>query len=179
MGKTKSTSTKAHFSAQPLPLHSPLVNDLARAIRKPDPIHEPYVIRNEVSAGKSVHFLVIWDKWRDLDKQTRSKILLDALEKVDPSTASKVTIALGVTQDEAFRMGYLPYAIVSLRRDSDPVSQADLNTALQQAGGVEIKVGTAMQRRYPTLEGAQNAYRIVSLAVNGPFWTIERETRSE
>ena len=56
--------------------------------------------------GKLVHVYVIWDKWSQVELGERSEIIMDAAEKVlPPHVAMGITIAMGLTSDEAAHIG--------------------------------------------------------------------------
>jgi hypothetical protein len=49
---------------------------------------------------------VVWDAWEGIDQLERSTIILDAYElSHSPSAAANVTLALGLTVEEAHRLG--------------------------------------------------------------------------
>ena len=73
------------------------------------------------------------------------------------------------------RMGFLSYSIVTTRRKSDKASLDSLAKAMATAGGIVVKVGSATQLRFATLEQAENAYRDLSQKVPGPYWAIVQE----
>jgi hypothetical protein len=59
----------------------------------------------------TTHLYVIWEKWKGLEQIVRSRIILDAYTETEgDKEATKVTIAMGLTQDEADRLGIRPAA---------------------------------------------------------------------
>ncbi len=75
------------------------------------------VIRSEKLPAKfdamrsPLHLYVIWNEWADLPQQTRSEIIMDAYEATQETpNIVRVTLAMGLTQDEAQKMG-LQYKI--------------------------------------------------------------------
>jgi hypothetical protein len=64
-------------------------------------------IREETDArGQTVHIYAIWDDWGALPQQDRSEIIMDAYEEaLGQQKALEVSVAMGVTRDEAQRMG--------------------------------------------------------------------------
>lgn len=53
-----------------------------------------------------LHVYVVWDDWKDLPLQERSKVILEAFKEVESEDDfSRVTIAMGLTSDEAPRFG--------------------------------------------------------------------------
>ncbi len=65
-------------------------------------------IREELDrAGQHVvHVYVVWEEWQDLDHQRRSEVITDAfIEVKDEDAILYLTVAMGLTQAEAKRMG--------------------------------------------------------------------------
>lgn len=152
----------------------PLVSRLADRIAAPLDLEEPYIVQDRVPQTKSRHAVVIWDAWADMDRAERGRVIAEAFR--DAGVHDAVRVAAGLTQQEALGMGYLPYQIVAnwKKSDGEPILKA-LKSAIQQTPGVHVRTGSSVQLRYPTLEYAQEAYRRLSAAVPGPYWTIIKE----
>lgn len=57
--------------------------------------------------GERVHLLVVWDDWHSLSQQERSLLIMDAYRAAEgPEAASLVSVAMGLTQQEAERLGF-------------------------------------------------------------------------
>lgn len=67
---------------------------------------EPVIIEQSAAPNVPVtHLYVIWEKWRSLSQQERSEIIMDSFEDIRGSAAAlNVTVAMGLTADEAKRM---------------------------------------------------------------------------
>lgn len=66
--------------------------------------HQP-LISVEAALGRR-HILVIWDAWYALSQQERSQIIMDAFEASEGNEeALRVSIAMGLTQDDASHLG--------------------------------------------------------------------------
>ena len=49
---------------------------------------------------------VVWSAWNALGREMRGEIIMDAAEKAKPeSDVLKITVAMGLTPDEADRFG--------------------------------------------------------------------------
>jgi hypothetical protein len=136
---------------------------------------EPLVMENRIAQTKSVHIVVIWDAWNELSPGERSKIILDAYSKARRAHGATVTSAMGLTSEEARRRGFLPYRIVTTRRQGDKVSLGELAKAMDDVAGIVVKVGSSRELRFATQEQAENAYRHLSQKVPGPYWAIVQE----
>ncbi len=67
---------------------------------------EPRVIWEENRFINRVHVTVVWDRWEGVDPEARSRIIVDAVERTrGPEVASRLSLALGVTSEQAQRMG--------------------------------------------------------------------------
>jgi len=105
------------------PLADRLRDQLTREWKKPsDATGAPIIIKDEGSRrDPSIRLYVIWDSWQGLSQQERSEIIMDAYTEYrltaptysfDEDDLHKVTVAMGLTSEEAARMG-LRYTIES------------------------------------------------------------------
>ena len=66
---------------------------------------EPIIIEDRQARQGPVHVYVIWQDWVGLDQIERSEIIMSACEQVrGPDFALDVTVAMGLTKQEAERM---------------------------------------------------------------------------
>jgi hypothetical protein len=67
---------------------------------------QPVILEERDRRSSLVHVYVIWDEWAAVDRVMRSEIIMDAAEKHLPANeVDNITIAMGLTADEAKRMG--------------------------------------------------------------------------
>ncbi|MBC7805941.1 MAG: hypothetical protein H7145_07300 [Akkermansiaceae bacterium] len=58
------------------------------------------------TARQPLHLYVIWNEWVDLPQQERSEVIMDAYEAThDSADVVRVTLAMGLTENEARKMG--------------------------------------------------------------------------
>lgn len=58
--------------------------------------------------GNSTHLLVVWNDWHDLSQQDRSQLIMRAYEAAEGAeAATAVSVAMGLTEAEAERMGFV------------------------------------------------------------------------
>ncbi len=153
-----------------------LVDDLASVLRSAQPnARQPLISENQIAQTKSVHVAVIWDKWKDLSPTERSEVILNACTRAGRFRNSTITLAMGLTGEEALRRGFLPYSIVIMRRQGRSPSRDQMEKAMAGAGGISMKVGSSTQLRFASFEQAEEAYRHLSQAVPGPYWAIVHE----
>ena len=70
---------------------------------------EPIVIEEESPQTQTLRLYVVWSKWAALSQQQRSEIVMDAFSLVAtkenrPQDVARVTIAMGLTREDAERM---------------------------------------------------------------------------
>jgi hypothetical protein len=83
----------------------PLRDDLTAELKNPKDSGEPQIIIEHPSPG-TTHLYVIWSRWDDLEQVVRSRVILDAFTDArGEDEAIQVTVAMGLTQSEADRMG--------------------------------------------------------------------------
>ena len=154
----------------------PLANVLSTIlIQRGKSLGQPLIVENQIAQTKSIHVVVIWDLWVNLSPAERSKIILEAYAKAKRLADKTITVAMGLTSEEAIRMGFLPYSIVVTHRPVDNVSLNKLMRGMAGVGGVLLKIGTSTQLRFPTMEQAEDAYRQLSRNEPGPYWAIVHE----
>ncbi len=75
---------------------------------EPSSAGQPLIVL-EGERGQPQHVYVIWDEWKGLDQRERSEIIMDVVEQLSGPQGmpdlSLVTVAMGLTIEEAKRMG--------------------------------------------------------------------------
>jgi hypothetical protein len=64
----------------------------------------PTIVHEEDERGDVVHVYVVWDEWRELNQEERSAIITDAYWEVFQEKGLALTVAMGLTSEEAQRM---------------------------------------------------------------------------
>ena len=152
-----------------------LVDALADRLRGPLSLDEPFVLQSRVPQTSSRHAVVIWNAWRSLSPRARSAVILDAYDESGVLDGDVVRVAMGLTHDEAYRLGYLPFQVVAL----PGVGRAQAKKALNAVGGARIRVGPAVQVRFPSEGQAVEALRHLLDDLPGSHWVIRQEVASE
>jgi hypothetical protein len=57
------------------------------------------------SSSSESHVYAVWDDWGKLDQQARSELIIEAYWEVFDVKGLALTVAMGLTPDEAKRMG--------------------------------------------------------------------------
>ena len=95
--------TKKHTPSVRHPELKRRLLDEWRGQSSPDP--RPLIIHEEDEHGVVIHVYVIWGEWGNLDQLTRSEVITDAYWEMFPEKADTLTVAMGLTESEAQRMG--------------------------------------------------------------------------
>jgi hypothetical protein len=156
-----------------------LVEKLAARLKEPAALDEPFIIEDRIPQTRSRHVLVIWDAWRSRDRTARSTVIMDAFEAAGVLKGDTIRMALGLTQQEALDMGYLPFKIVPTHRKTDRATLGQLRKALNSVGGIHIRTGASHELRFPSQGHAEEAYRQLTAKLPGPYWAIVQEVASD
>ena len=90
------------------PNTSHLIADLAAEFAHPAQEYRQPLISVD-QPGARTHLLVVWDQWSSLSQQERSEIIMAAYTQAhlnDPEAVLNVSVAMGLTQEEARDLGY-------------------------------------------------------------------------
>lgn len=89
------------------PIYEMFGQRLAEEIRSPQPgTAEPIIILEGQGQQIPTHLYVIWSEWGQLTQLERSEIVLEAYREAKGTKfASQLRVALGLTPEEAERMG--------------------------------------------------------------------------
>jgi len=87
------------------PRHLELVTALVRELNRDQPTGPGPKIVEEEQRGNYLHIKVIWDEWKDLDYESRGRVIMDAYEQARPNEVTRITVALALTHAEAERLG--------------------------------------------------------------------------
>ncbi len=76
---------------------------LMRSDGSPD---APMIIEEQMRRSSRIHVTVIWDQWAAVAPEDRSRIILDAYERVrGPESILNLSAALGLTRADAKKLG--------------------------------------------------------------------------
>lgn len=97
------------ITAQEPQVDPSFVDAIAQELRlmRPDGSPDaPSIIEEQIRRSNRIHVTVIWDRWRDLAPEDRSRVIMDAYERVR-GTGAVLTLsaALGLTHSEAKKLG--------------------------------------------------------------------------
>jgi hypothetical protein len=104
-------------------------------------------------------------------------VILDAYRAADPSKTGRISIAMGVTRQEATSLGLFPYAVVAALRQSEQDRRRQVIEALEREGATAGPAG--LELRFHTLDEAERAVERLQAAVPGRFWMIVQDSLPE
>ncbi|HEY1691720.1 MAG TPA: hypothetical protein VGG39_06145 [Polyangiaceae bacterium] len=88
-----------------LPDEAELRRALSDELRAPHAEGEPDIVIEQPAPG-TTHLFVTWSRWDGFEQTVRARIILDAFEDArGEDEVLKVTVAMGLTPEEAARMG--------------------------------------------------------------------------
>ena len=104
-------------------------------------------------------------------------IILDAYKRLDaahaesPAKTNKITIASGLTWEEADRQGFFPYSI-SPDAHPDDVPPDQVRRAMLEEGGIETPAGVKL--RFKLRESAEKAYARLQRRSPQAHWSLNQ-----
>ena len=160
---------------QPTVRRADLVSELYQEWKGQTTGKQPLIYENEIARTGSLHVLVVWDKWAGVEDGERSAIIREAFGDQSPKRGLEITIALGLTMEEAIAMGYFPYKIEPAVTGKGEVSQEQIKEAMLAERAITTKNG--LELRYRTLQEAFEAYQRLNEKHPG-CWTVPEPTSS-
>lgn len=83
-----------------------LVSELGKTGTSPSP-GTPTIYEEPQPYGNKLHVKVIWSNWTGVPVEERGAVILDAYQKAGLNDElRRITVALGLTPEEAERMGF-------------------------------------------------------------------------
>jgi hypothetical protein len=164
----------------PSPKHESLVKRLVQEFDPGASGLQPLILEERIPATNSRHVHVIWHRWKELADEQRAAVIVDAYTQAEgPEAAAEITVADGVTPQEALALGLLPYKVVPVRKRDDPVSSEAYQAALAREARHTLLGPKARELRYARLEDAEQAKRRLEEALPGSAWAAVQEIATE
>jgi hypothetical protein len=162
------------------PKHDRLVKKLVQELTAPGTDLEPLILEERVPATQSRHVYVVWDAWRGIAEEERSAIIVEAYTRAEgEDAAAQVTIASGVTPEEARVLGLLPWKVLPIRDGSKSPSEEEYKKAIAAEARRTLFGARARELRYARREDAEAAKERLEKALPGSSWTVIQEVVSE
>lgn len=125
----------------------------------------PVIYEIPLDRSNKLDVVVVWDAFESLASEDRSSIITDAYG----DEQAKISLALGVTYEEALEQHVLPYAVVPMTRaEADP---DELRRAMLEEGAFTARQGI-VDLRFPTMAMAEEARRRLCDKLPSGYWSI-------
>lgn len=152
-----------------------LIDHLAAELEGRETQPRPVIFETPILVNHTVHVTVVWPEWDGIPADERSSVILDAYTKYDASRPGdepitpRITIAIGVTPDEARASDLLPFEV---RPQADPESldSPQLRDLMIQEGAIEFPTG--LELRFPTRQMAADAHARLKAMMPEAHWAI-------
>lgn len=168
---------KLGFDEPPRPVGGALIDRLVEELHSGAESGQPFIYEQTFLTGK-IKLLVVWDDWKDLPLEHRTRIILAAVERADGKEyRARVALASGLTVPEAAAAAMLPYQIITAIRKSDPVTFEQCRDAMLAEGASTIFGPEVLQLRFPTRDAAEASLKRLSENLPGSedVWVINRD----
>jgi hypothetical protein len=162
------------------PRHDSFVKKLVQEFTTSSANLQPLILEEQVPSTKSRHVRVIWDRWKELDDEQRAAVIVDAYTQAEGAQAAdEITLAEGVTPQEALALGLLPYKIVPARKKTDSLPLEAYQAAQAKEARHTLLGPKARELRYARIEDAQDAQQRLQQALPGSSWAVVQEMATE
>jgi hypothetical protein len=160
--------------------HPELVDELASELATDREFGQPLVIEEPFGGTNDLRITVYWDRFDAVPDEERTRIILEAYQRVAASDAARIAVAVGITFAEGEDEWMLPYEVVPNLREGDPVSLKTCREVMSRLGASTLRSSNTPMLRFPTAELAQQAVRQLTKLLPGTdgLWTILGHMRS-
>jgi hypothetical protein len=156
---------------------SRLVEELAEELRSGRESGQPIIDEDRFKTG-SIRVVVLWDRWDDIDPESRSAAIVEAYRKVEGEEfAGRIALVNGLTIPEAIASGMLPVKIIAALREDDPVTPEQCRQAMIDEGASTLLDDGYPELRYATEEEADAGRKRLAARLPGsePVWVVIKE----
>lgn len=139
---------QANVNVLPTDRRAELVQQLKQELEGKGTNNGPVIYLIPLDRSNRFDIVVVWDAFVSIAAEDRSRII----EEAYGGEEAAISLALGVTYDEAVEQQVLPYAVVpkAVRDDVDPV---ELWHVMREHGGFTTRQGVDL--RFPTMAMAE------------------------
>jgi hypothetical protein len=126
----------------------------------------PVIFEIPLDRSSKRDVVVVWDAFESVASEDRSSMITEAYA----DEQATISLALGVTYEEALEQQVLPYAVVPKAQTGD-VDPDELRRAMLGQGGFISRQGR-VDLRFPTMAMAEQACGHLSDKLHGVYWSI-------
>lgn len=151
-----------------------LYDEMVRAVNTSQPITQPFIIEQKISPTNYLHVTVVWEKWRLISAGRRGAVIMKAYEKAAPDRVNDITIAMGVTTEEAIDLGLLPFEVVPTIRKSDDFTEEQQKMLMKDEGAIATPSGLSL--RFPSRNLADTVCERLWDKSSRNYWAVVQMT---
>lgn len=153
-----------------------LVERLAQELQAPGMDLQPLILEEEISSTGSRHVHVIWDEWKDVADDQRADVVVEAYVQAEgKETADNITLAEGVSPNEALALGLLPWKLLPSRKKAKRPGDDEYAKAIRGEAGNTLLGAKAKELRYARQEDAEAAVPRLTKSLPGSHWVVVQE----
>jgi hypothetical protein len=157
---------QANINVLPADRRAELVQQLKQELEGNGTDNGPVIYLIPLDRSNRLDIVVVWDAFQSIASEDRSGII----EEAYGGEEATISLALGVTYEEALEQQVLPYVVVpkDRRDDVDPV---ELWHVMLEQGGITTRQG-GVDLRFPTMAMAEEARRRLCDRLPNVRWGI-------
>jgi len=148
-----------------------LVSKLATELRHNSHTGQPVIVERKAGTAGAQHVFVFWDEWSRVPPSLRGAVILAAYEQADPEMVNQITLAMGVTMEQALSMNLLPYAVTPMLRNTDKLKPDEAIRLMQREGAFKTS-DDLWHLCFPTMDLAEAARKKLADASSPDYWAI-------
>jgi hypothetical protein len=126
----------------------------------------PLIFEIPLEQSDKMDVIVVWNEFEGLWAEDRSQVILDAYQ----DQRDRISLAMGVTYQEAIDQQVLPYMVVPMTRRGE-VDPAELRRAMLEEGGIALG-DEKVDLRFPSLAMAEAAHQRLRDRLPQGYWSI-------
>lgn len=160
--------------------HPQLVGELVQELKADKEFGQPLAVEEPYGGTDHLRVTVFWDRFDPVSDEERTRIILEAYERLDPEYTESIAVALGLTFPEAEEEWMLPYEVVPNLRPGDAVTLEKCHQAMMELGASTLRKSHGPVLRFPTGEMARRcvARLIELLPESKDVWTVAGHMRA-
>ncbi len=127
----------------------------------------PVIFEIPLDEADKVDVMVVWDEWAGIRSEDRTDIIREAYQE----KADSISLALGLTRQEAIEQGTLPYRVRLMFGPQPDFTESELADAALALGGFPRPDGV-VDLRFPTQSTAEEAAQQLGSRLPGSKWVV-------
>jgi hypothetical protein len=126
----------------------------------------PLIFEIPLEQSDKIDVIVVWNAFDGIRTEDSTGLILEAYR----DRKDEISLAMGLTYDEAIAQHLLPYAVAPMMRRGK-ANPAALKKAMLEEGGFALPNGK-VELRFPTMAMAEAAHKRLTEQLPGGYWSI-------